>query len=263
LNINQFVFASSLEEAYQLLNESKKNKVLAGGAWLKLSVKDVDKMISLDRLSLDYFRETEEEIEIGAMTCLRDIEEHTTIKNLYSGILSSAIGHIMGVSVRNLATIGGSIMGKFSFSDILPVLMVMDVKLKFFHHGIVDIETYMNDRIYQRDVLKSLIIKKDEGQGYFRSVSVTPLDFAMVNLAIVKRDGFSVAIGSRPGPALFAKDTMQALNKMQSFDGKDLDQVSKICLDEIGLGKNLRASKEYRQVLVQTYLKRGIKQVIS
>jgi hypothetical protein len=34
-------------------------------------------------------------------------------------------------------------------------------------------------------------------------------------------------------------------------------------LDEIGFGKNLRASKEYRQVLVQTYLKRGIKQVIS
>jgi len=53
LKVSEYVKAKSLDEAYELLIENKKNYIIAGGAWIKLSIKTAEKFISLEDLNLD------------------------------------------------------------------------------------------------------------------------------------------------------------------------------------------------------------------
>lgn len=258
MHVETFFIAKTPEEAYQKRLESKKNRLLAGGAWLKISVKEIDTLISLEDLELDYIKKNDDFIEIGAMTSLRTLETDDRIGGVYDGILSHAISKIMGVGVRNLATIGGSIMGKFAFSDILPVLLVMDARLNFHHHGQVMIEDFLNDRKYQEDLLLSLTIKNKHSKAYFKNVATTHLDFSMINLAIVKDDKIKIAVGSRPGLAIRCHQTESVLK-----DEQKINEALETLIEEAGLGDNLRASKAYRETLLKTYFLRGIKQVIS
>lgn len=254
---------NSLEEAFVLKNQDKQNHILGGGAWLKLSVKEVNTLISLENLSLDYIKDHLSYIEIGALTSLRDIETSDLVKEIDSGILCQAISNIMGIGIRNLATIGGSIMGKFSFSDILPVLVVMDCKLVFYQAGEVNIQDFLLSRDYSNDLLKAIRIQKTKRKSYFKKVSKTALDFSMVTIAMSKDEDFRIAIASLPGMAVLLKSTPEYLKTIKEIDDSAIDQSIVYAMEELSIGGNIRASKEYRQTLIKTYLKRGIKQVIK
>lgn len=261
MNVQNYVVAKTCDEAYQLLKEDRKNKILGGGAWLKISVKDIHQLISLEALNLDYIHNQDDYIEIGASTSLRTIETSQLVKNIDSGLLAEAISKIMGVGVRNLATIGGSVMGKFSFSDILPVLAVMDVSLNFHHAGEVTIESFLSDRSLQQDLLISLRINKHQRKSFFKKVATTHLDFSMLNIAVLKGDAFHIAVGSRPGLALVCHQTAEYLNNQNDFNDDVLNQACKILVEETAMGSNLRASQAYRETLATTYLKRAVKKV--
>lgn len=263
MNVESYVVVKTCEEAYQLLQEDSKNKILGGGAWLKISVKDIHQLISLEALNLNGINVLDDIIQIGAMMTLRDVEINEAVQESHSGILSQAISKIMGLNIRNLATIGGSVMGRFSFSDLLPVLLVLDAKLLFHQHGMVPINEFLKDRIYLKDVLKMVFIDKKSSKGYFKKVSTTALDFSIVNLAIVKDEGFKIAVGSRPGIAQLALKTMAYLDQQTVIDDSVIEAASILAIDELDLGENLRGSIAYRQVLVKTYIKRGLRQVIS
>ncbi|MDT8336625.1 MAG: FAD binding domain-containing protein, partial [Candidatus Izemoplasmatales bacterium] len=216
MEIKEYIAPKTISEAYSLLSESRSNKIIAGGAWTKISFKRVDKLISLDNLALDYIKENNDNYVIGAMTTLRAIETHEGLKHLASGILSQAIGSVMGINIRNIATIGGSIMGKFAFSDLLGVLLVMDAKLMFFKAGEVSIYDFVEMTKIPEDILLEIKLKKDNFKGYFKKVSKTHLDFAILNIAITKKDNFKITVGSRPNIAKLAIDTANYLNSQKT-----------------------------------------------
>lgn len=262
MNIKQVLVPESLEMAYQHLIESRKNMILGGGAWIKISVKEIDQLITLDKIGLNEVIESNDFIEIGALTTLATLENHPMIKNLHEGILSEALSQIMGVSIRNQATIGGSVMGNFSFSDILPVLLVLDVSLVFYKAGEVKLEYFMNNKTHERDILTHIKIRKTSGQGFFKKIAQTPLDFSIINLAISAKP-YRIAIGSRPGNAMLCRKAMDFINEVSSINDDIIKQVIELALIEADLKDNIRSSKDYRELLIKTYLKRGIKQVIK
>ncbi len=263
MEIKEYIAADSLENAYNLLIANQKNHLIAGGAWIKISLKNVDSLIGLEKLGLDYIKETNDFLEIGAMTTLRDLEVNAGIKSLGSGILSKAISHIMGLNIRNLATIGGSIMGKFAFSDLFAVLLVLDARLNFYKLGEISLQEFLETPKIPKDILQSIKISKENKTGYFKKVATTHLDFAIVNVAISKGKHFKLAVGSRPGIAKIAQNALNYLNSQEVIDEEAVNKAVHIAIEELGLSSNLRSSKEYRETLVRTYLKRGIKKVIQ
>jgi CO/xanthine dehydrogenase FAD-binding subunit len=66
------------------------------------------------------------------MVSLRDFEMSLLVKNIQGGILVSAVSQIMGVAFRNGATVGGSVAGKFPFSDLITPLLALDTTLIFY-----------------------------------------------------------------------------------------------------------------------------------
>ena len=108
LSIGQYVRAQSLEEAYTLC-QKKSSVVLGGILWLKMQNRTVGTAIDLCDLGLEGIEETEEEFRIGAMTSLRALETHPGLNAYTGGAMARCLGSIVGVQLRNLATIGGSL----------------------------------------------------------------------------------------------------------------------------------------------------------
>ncbi len=262
LILNEYVNPESIDEAYSLFLENKKNYIKGGGAWLKLTIKSAEKLISLDNFNLDKIIVKDDLIEIGSMATLRQIETNRDIVNLYNGILSKACHNIMGINVRNIATIGGTVMARLAFSDVYPALLAMDTTLVFYKLGEISLLDFIKNPTKERDILLSIKIKKKDGFGFYKKVATTALDFSIINFAIVKAENkYMISVGSTPYIAALASNTMEFLNKQSKITSFEIDEAINILLDEIKVSSNTRSSKDYRIELIKTYIKRGIKKV--
>jgi len=262
VKINNYHFASSLEEAYNMLNENKQNTIVAGGAWLKLSSKEISTAIDLGNLGLDQIVETKDTFEIGCMTTLRQIEKQEGLLGHYNGMLTKAISGIMGVSIRNQATIGGNVIRKSSFSDVLTPLLAMNVELEFYKKGIMSLEDFLVSKDRSIDILVKLIIKKEKGQGYFHAMKKSSLDFAVVNVAVSRQnDKVKIAVGARPSLAKFAVEAMNLVNGAKEITEEVILEAALKAGEELKFGTNSKASEEYRRNISMAYIKRGLREV--
>ena len=125
MTIREYKRAESLEEAWQL-NQKRPNRVLGGMIWLKMENINVGTAIDLSGLGLDTIEETDEGFSIGAMVTLRQLELHPGLAAYTDGAVRESVRHIVGVQFRNLATVGGSIYGRYGFSDVLTMFLAMD-----------------------------------------------------------------------------------------------------------------------------------------
>jgi CO/xanthine dehydrogenase FAD-binding subunit len=82
MEIKEYLKPKSVEEAYELLQADSNNKIIGGGAWIKISLKRVNTLISLDDFKLDYIKEEKDFFEIGSMTSLRELEVHEGLKKV-------------------------------------------------------------------------------------------------------------------------------------------------------------------------------------
>ena len=125
INIRNYVRPQSLEEAYQL-NQKRGSRILAGMLWTKMESGSVGTAIDLCGLGLDAIQEDDSRFTLGAMATLRQLEQHPGLQAYTQGALGRAVRDIVGVQFRNMATVGGSLWGRFGFSDVLTVLLAMD-----------------------------------------------------------------------------------------------------------------------------------------
>jgi CO/xanthine dehydrogenase FAD-binding subunit len=263
VKIKNYYKTSNLKDAYKMLQEDKQNIIIGGGAWLKLTNKNVETAIDITPANLNEIIETNDSIEIGAMTSLHQIEINKGLQSHCNGILCEAISHIMGMGIRNIATIGGSIMGKYSFSDILTPLLVMDTSLVFHNYGEISLEEFMSIKRFDKDILVKVKIKKDNCRGYFHKVQKTALDFAVINIAVSKKENIRIFVGSRPSIATEPLKAVEYINNQKEVNDEVIATTASLAANELKLGSNSRAGSEYRKSLVEVYIKRGLKEVMS
>ena len=60
------------------------------------------------------------------MVTLRDLELDPGLNSYTDGAARESVRHIVGVQFRNLATVGGSIYGRYGFSDVLTMFLTME-----------------------------------------------------------------------------------------------------------------------------------------
>ena len=201
MTIREYKKAESLEEAWQL-NQKKQNRVLGGMIWLKMENINVGTAIDLSGLGLDKIEETAESFSIGAMVPLRQIELHEGLNAYTDGAVRESVRHIVGVQLRNLATVGGSIYSRFGFSDVLTMFLALNASVELYKGGIVPLSEYAQ-RPYDRDILVRVIVPKEQAAFCYQSVRNSQTDFPVLTCAAAKTaGGFRVAIGARPGKAV-------------------------------------------------------------
>ena len=201
ITIQKYVRAQSLEEAYQL-NQSKRNRIVGGMMWMRLGRGSVGTAIDLCDLGLDTVEETDEQFTLGAMVSLRQLELHEGLNAYTSGAVRNAVKDIVGVQFRNMATLGGSIWGRFGFSDVLTVFLAMDCYVELYKGGIVPLEEFAA-RKKDRDILVRLIVKKKPGKFVYTAMRNQRTDFPVIACALSQVDGTCrTVIGARPALSL-------------------------------------------------------------
>lgn len=279
MTIREYKRVESLEEAWEL-NQKKANRVIGGMIWLKMSRGNVGTAIDISGLGLDQIEETGDAFEIGAMVTLRQLEEHPGLAAYTDGAVRESVRHIVGVQLRNLATVGGSIYGRFGFSDVLTMFLAMDTEVELYKAGRMPLAEYVK-QIGGRDILVKLIVHKDKAVYYYQSVRNTQTDFPVLTCAAAKRaDGsYRFAIGARPGRAVLfeaSAETIQALveekqkaetktdadtreNQDKAQTGQKAVCLAKWVRDQVQTSSNMRGSAEYRKHLTGVLVKRAVR----
>lgn len=253
LTIREYKRATSLEEAWQL-NQKRMNRVLGGMLWLRLSKGNVQTAIDLSALGLDTIEETETEFRIGAMVTLRQLELHTGFTQYSEGANKEALRHIVGVQFRNLATVGGSVFGRFGFSDVLTLLLVMDSYVELYKGGIIPLADFVQMK-YDRDILVRIIVKKIKAHYCYQSVRITKTDFPVLTCsAALSEAGMQVAVGARPSKAALIKEE-QNVAALPLTEAK-AKAFSEYAAQVLPTQSNPRGSAQYRTHLIKVLVER-------
>ena len=258
LKIKEYVKAESLEQAYEL-NQKKTNCVIGGMLWLKMITKNVQKAIDLSGLGLDQIEENDEEFSIGAMVTLRQIELHEGLNQWSQGAVKESVTHIVGVQFRNLATVGGSIFGKFGFSDVLSCFLAFDSYVELYHEGIISLEQFAANK-YPNDILVRLIVKEHPRESVYLSHRNTKTDFPVLTCAISlgAEDAYAV-VGARPSRAVRVRLSDGWKDMLKEDEGRR--NLAKEVTEQMNFGSNMRGSADYRRHLSQVLVRRGLEQL--
>lgn len=262
LQMDNFIYASDLNEAYDTLVSVPGSAVLGGCGYLRLGARSITTAIDLSRLDLDFVRETESTLEIGAMTTLRTLETDPLSSTLANSVLKTAVKNIVGVQLRNCVTIGGTVAGRYPFSDPITALMALDTQLKFHKHGQVSLEEYLAGKDY-KDILEKIVIPKDGRLAAFNSIRKAKTDFAVLNVAVAKKtDDYRIIVGSRPGRAMNAGVAADFLNK-NGLDSGTAVEAGKLAAESLRFGDNPRGSGKYRKAICPVLIQRALAEIIE
>ena len=222
ITIKNYIRAKTLEEAWQL-NQSRSNRVLGGMLWLRLSRGNVNTAIDLCDLGLNTIEEDEAQFSIGAMTTLRDLEMHEGLNAYSNHAVANALKDIVGVQFRNMATVGGSIWGRFGFSDVLTVFLAMDSYVELYKGGTIPLEQFAT----------------------------------MLALGVSCIDGaYRASIGARPSRAMVVRDERGILK--DGITAESARAFAAYAAEKAPTGSNVRGSAAYRTHLIQVLAERSL-----
>ena len=158
---------------------------------------------------------------------------------------------------RNCATLGGSLWGRFGFSDVLTLLLALDARVHLHHAGEMPLADFAALPRTTRDILTHVTIPKAQGRVVYLSQRNISTDFPVLTCALRARDGqYTCVIGARPMPAAVFADEKGLLAQGITEDS------ARAFADDIAaravFGSNMRASADYRREICRVLVRRGL-----
>lgn len=263
LTISNYVKPKTLEEAYEL-NQARSSRVMGGMMWMRLGNARVKTIIDLSGLGLDRIEESDNVIKIGAMCTLRQLEECEALRELYGDGIAESVRHIVGIQFRNQATVGGSIFGRFGFSDVLTALLALDTFVELYNGGIIRLSEFV-DRKPDKDILMSVIVRKSKRAFRYDSIRQTKTDFPVIACAVVTgmvhgRETWYFTVGARPMKAALVEKHWEI---PRDASEEQIAEYARIVAEEYSYGTNMRGSADYRKHLAEVLLGREIRSILT
>lgn len=250
MRYKNYVRPATLEEAWTL-NQKRSNRILGGTLWMRMADYSFSTAIDLSDLGLDKIEEKGQEIHIGAMVTLHDIECSDLINSICMNAAKDALVSIVGVQFRNCATVGGSIFGRFGFSDVLTLFMALDADVELYKAGRIPI-TEFAAKSWGNDILTHIIIRNKPVNIKYLSQRNTKTDFPVLTCAVSETDGILTAsVGARP---------MRSV-KVCKPEGMTDSGFPAYVQEQLIFGSNMRASAEYRKHIAGVLVRRGIEAI--
>ena len=248
MQFKNYVKVTSIEEAYEL-NQKKNNVIVGGMHWLKMAKSSMGTAIDLSGLGLDQIVETDEQFEIGCMVSLRQLELHEGLNTYAAKSVKNAVKDIVGVQFRNTATVGGSIFGRYGFSDVLTVFMAMDTYVVCHNAGEIPIREYAKMKA-DRDIIVKLIVKKQPIKVAYIAQRHAKTDFPILACAVSCMDGvWSAVLGARP---------LRAQEVVIPGEITTPEEMGKYAAEHVEFGSNMRGSADYRKQIAAVLVKRAV-----
>jgi len=283
MRIKDYLTPKTLVEAIELLKEHQRSaRLIAGGTDVLVQAKrgfikdvtliDVSKLEALQGISVV----DGDTLRIGAGVKLNEIYDSELVQEK-AFIVSKATGWMGSVQIRNMGTIGGNVANASPSADMSPSLLVMGAVAvvagpdgerkipisKFFAGpGKTTMKT--------TEVLKEFLIPfagKNVGLAYIKHSRRVVMDLATVNCAakvVVDPEtkiitDAAISLGAvAPTPVLLPEVAEQL--KGTKADTEICLKASCLAVNTVSPIKDVRASKEYREEMVEVLVKNAVKE---
>ncbi len=194
LKIGAYFSPATLDEAVTLLAQEGRT-VIAGGTDLLVNPRymvGVREVVDIRKLGLDYIREENGWLYIGAGATMRTVARHPTIQRLANGILARGAAVCGSPNIRNMATLAGNVASALPSADTLPALLALDaqaVLLGIYGERVVPFDSFFvgpGKSVRERELIRELRIPLANFnfiQGGFYKIGRTAEDISIVNAA--------------------------------------------------------------------------------
>src|SRR5947199_2939821 len=130
LKIGAYHSPTTLAQAVSLLAENGRT-VIAGGTDLLVNPRymiGIREVVDIRKIGLDYIREENGWLHIGAGATMRTVARHPKIQALANGILARGAAVCGSPNIRNMATMVGNVASALPSADTLPSLIALNAQ---------------------------------------------------------------------------------------------------------------------------------------
>jgi len=255
----------TVDETISILKQlNGKVEILAGGTDLlpqmKLRKITPEYVLSIRNMTgLDYIREEDSSLKIGALTTISRIKESDLIKRMYLSVHEAA--KAFGTpQIRNMATVGGNICRSSPSADMVPPLMTFDAEVKLAGpkgEGVVLVEDFFagaGENILDGGILTEIVLPMHEkrwGTAY-EKIARTSADMAKVNCAVRitvsggRCDDIRIVLGAVANTPIRARKAEQAIRGKEIND-ELIERAAQEVVGDIAPITDVRSTIEYRR----------------
>lgn len=225
--IIEYLRPAGMDEAVRMLSRvGISSKPLGGGTVLSKKAFNEDfAVVDLQKTGLDAVTLTGDRVSVGAACTLQQLAEHDQV----SAALKTAIDRETNLHMRNLATVGGTVVSADGCSPLLTAFIALDAKLTW-QPGPKEVK--LKDWLVNRTIsTPGLLIEKLMFSKNFhlkvKFLARSPQDYPMTSLAVAKqadgrlriatgmlRDGYPVALFEGDSAAEGVKAVVNSCNTL-------------------------------------------------
>lgn len=272
--LKEYYRPQKLSEALALLQRTDVHTVpLAGGTDL-VSQKDalVEAVVDLQELGLDYIKEGDSFVRLGAVTTLQTMATSPILRALADGVVAEAAHNCAARIVRNMATLGGTLISRAGTTDLPPTLLALEAEVLLLapdERRLSLAEFYVEENQLPGSgwLLTEVIIPIPGGStgASLQRVSRTPSDRAIINVAAVVaiKDGVcqkARAVAGGMGPVPVSLSTVAAFLEGKELSAERIDEAAKAVGEQLDPPSDFLASGEYRREMGIVLVRRALKE---
>lgn len=278
LNPFNFYTPNKLEEAVKLHSELPEARIIAGGTFMLNSLKLLKRkglktpknIISLRKVEeLKGISADEKQMVINSMTTIDELFESKLLKDNFQ-VLHTVCRNISTQPIRNVATVGGNLTCRYTWTEMPAVMIGLEANLHFMNaqqeESVVTAEDFFKSGAKTDKILTKISIKRDKQASiaYRRVRKSTSVDIPFLSMII--KTNFN---GNK------FSHTRVAVNTCVNFAQRDtnlenfLDQntcsakIAEEALDHLDKSIYDTRSSEYKQHMFRNSLKNAIQELVQ
>ncbi|ATW27525.1 FAD binding domain-containing protein [Candidatus Formimonas warabiya] len=279
-----YINAGTTREALELLQSERERACLIAGGTNVLPLIRSEKidhktLINIRNLKeLCYITETKGKVLIGSLTTIADIERSETLRK-YAPALTEAARHFADPTTRNSATIGGNLANASPAADTAPPLLALhavvvvdsaekgerEIPIGEFFLGVNKTGLESNELMTRIEIPQnganssSWFIKL--GLRNAMAISVVSAA-ACIEIASGKIKEAGIALGSVAPTPVRAK-TVESRLMGKELSAEVIEEAAQAVVQDISPIDDVRAVKEYRQIVAAVMVKRVLKKIVN
>lgn len=283
-DIADILETDTLDEAFELLERNPEMKIIAGGTDVLVRARHGStegvKLLSLRKIKgLDEIKLMENgTVFIGAMATFSKVFRSEIINHCVP-VLAEAAAMVGGPQIRNVATIGGNICNGAVSADSATTLMafnaVLELKSAAGKRSVALQDFYEGPgkvRLQPGEIMTAILISKENyykmSGHYIKYSNRKALDIAMLGVSVVCRADngrfgeLRIALGVAAPTPVRCTEAEEYANGREITD-ETIREIGMHALKSAKARDSWRASKAYREHLIETLTQRGIKEALE
>ncbi len=266
-------YPETIAGAIAILSDEKRQTVAVGGGitFAFTPPNNVEEMVCLRRLPLNYISKKGGAIHIGATTPISELVSSGVIKGYADGMIWDAARRIGSTLNRNLITVGGNLVQPFIWSDLSTVALALGAgiiiqdKNKRRELSAEEFFSRIPAKFLKPGSLVTEIIFPPfakNARAAYEKFTLTEFDYAILKVAIVLiRTGkvcreITIVVGGAtvlPQRVRAAEDILRGKKGVQIL----VNEASELASEELKLVRDIRCSEKYKRDLCRVQV-RGI-----